>query len=167
MAEVFVGVGSNINKEESIVSCINMLCESFDIIKTSSVYLSKAVGFEGDDFLNMVVSFKTDMSPQGVIAVLNSIEKRHGRVKGKNSFVSRRLDLDQLLYDDLVCEQADLCLPHKDIVRSVFVIVPLAEIAGTLKHPVLGVSYTDLRDSLGDVSDQIEKVKLRLGLVGK
>ncbi len=161
MARVFVGVGSNIDKEENIVSCIGMLRESFGALKMSSVYLSKAVGFEGDDFLNMVVSFKTDMLPQEVTAALSAIEKRHGRVKSENSFVSRQLDLDQLLYDDLVCARDGLCLPHKDVTESVFVIVPLAEICGALKHPVSGVSYSELRDGFGDVSDQIQKADFR------
>ena len=162
MAEVFVSVGSNIDKEKNVASCIRALRERFGTIKESSVYVSEAVGFDGDDFLNMVVSFETDMSPREVTHHLNAIEKQHGRVKGKNSLGPRQLDLDQLLYDDLVCNEDGICLPHKDIVENAFVIVPLAEISGSLKHPVLNVGYVELRDRLGDVSNQIRKVDLDL-----
>lgn len=159
MALVFVSVGSNLDKEKNIVSGIRMLQDHFGTLDMSSVYLSAAVGFEGDDFFNMIVSFATDLSPQGVASVLGEIEKAHGRVKHTNRYMSRGLDLDQILYDDLVCEQSDICLPRKEIVDRAFVLVPLAELAGAMKHPVLSISYSDLCDRLDD-PPVLEKVEL-------
>lgn len=162
MAEVFVSAGSNVDKENNIPSCVAALRGRFGAVRTSSVYRSPAVGFEGDDFFNMVVSFETAAPPEDVARILRLIEKAHGRTRGKDSFAPRRLDLDQLLYGDLVCERDGLCLPRKEITEHAFVIVPLAELNGDAKHPVLGISYNEVKDGFGDVSG-LSRVELDLG----
>lgn len=158
MAVVFVSIGSNINKDANIASCIESLKQHFGDLVCSSLYLSKAFGFEGDDFYNMAVSFQTSHSPQSIAQILDRIEKQHGRVKGHNSFVSRELDLDQILYDDLICDEEGLCLPRKEITEHAFVLVPLAEIAASLKHPVLGISYAEILAQKPDWSAQLQRL---------
>jgi 2-amino-4-hydroxy-6-hydroxymethyldihydropteridine diphosphokinase len=153
MAKVFIGVGSNINREQSICSGIRSLRNQFNDVKLSAVYESKAVGFEGDNFYNMIASLETELPPREFQEKLHDIENQFGRKRGGPRYVSRTLDLDLLLYDDLVCDEEGLQLPREDINKFAFVLLPLSEMVAELKHPVLGQSYADLwRDF--DKSDQ-------------
>ena len=144
MAQVFVSVGSNINKEHNLHSCLNILCQIFRNIRKSSVYQSTAVGFDGEDFYNIVVRLETTLTPKCVNKLFTEIERQHGRQRGKNQFVSRQLDLDLLLYDDLIVDKDGVSLPHKDLTQYAFVLKPMQEIAGDLKHPKTGVCFSEL-----------------------
>ena len=144
MSRVFVGIGTNINKEHNLRSCLNTLQQIFRNIIKSSVYQSAAVGFEGADFYNMVVSLETTLTPSSVNRVFFEIEKKHGRKRSKNQFVSRELDLDQLLYDDLIVDQNGVHLPHKDLSKHAYILKPMAEIAGELVHPKIDVRFSEL-----------------------
>ena len=144
MANVFVSVGSNINKTYNLRSCLNTLQQIFRNIQKSSVYQSAAMGFNGDDFYNMVVSLETTLTPEYVNWVFFEIEKKHGRKRGKDQFVSRELDLDLLLYDDLIIDDINVRLPHKDLTQYAFVLKPMQEIAGDLIHPKIGTSFAEL-----------------------
>ena len=144
MSRVFVGIGSNIDKVNNLCSCLSTLQQIFRNIRKSSVYQSAAVGFKGDDFYNMVVSLETTLTPETVNGVFFEIEKRHGRKRSKNQFVSRELDLDQLLYDDLILDKDGMHLPHIDLIRYAFVLKPMAEIAGNLVHPKMGKHFEEL-----------------------
>ena len=144
MSRVFVSIGSNINKVHNLRSCLNTLQQTFRNIRKSSVYQSAAVGFKGDDFYNLVVSLETTLTPETVNAVFFEIEKKHGRKRGKNQFVARELDLDQLLYDDLILDKDGIRLPHIDLDRYAFVLKPMAEIAADLVHPKIGKHFGEL-----------------------
>jgi 2-amino-4-hydroxy-6-hydroxymethyldihydropteridine diphosphokinase len=108
------------------------------------VYETKAVGFEGDDFYNMVAGFDAEHDVRRVAAGLREIERAAGRGRGAERFVARTLDLDLLLYDDLVMDDGSIKLPRAEILKYGFVLGPLAEIARDRLHPVLGVSFGDL-----------------------
>ena len=135
MAHVYVSIGSNIDKEINIPSSINELERQYGPLEISNVYETKAVGFEGDDFYNLVVGFQSNDSPNEISQKLKEIEVNHDRTRGKEQFDSRTLDLDQLLYDDLVMHMDSVNIPHRDILRYNFVLKPLAEIAGGVMHP--------------------------------
>lgn len=135
MARVYVSIGSNIDKEKNIPSSVKALQEHFGDLDISNVYETKAVGFEGDDFHNLVVGFDTDESPLEISNVLKKVEADHDRTRGKEKFESRTLDLDQLLYGDLVMQMDGVNLPHTDILRYDFVLKPLTELAGEVEHP--------------------------------
>jgi 2-amino-4-hydroxy-6-hydroxymethyldihydropteridine diphosphokinase len=135
MVRVYVSIGSNINKEKNIPSSVNALHEHFGELDISNIYESQAVGFEGDDFHNLVVGFDTDASPLEISQVFKQIEGDHGRTRGKENFESRTLDLDQLLYGDLVMQMEGVNVPHPDILRYNFVLKPLTELAGDVEHP--------------------------------
>lgn len=157
---VYVSVGSNIDKEHNIPSGVKMMREAFGDLELSPVYESNSVGFEGESFYNMVVSFETDRSPSFVTDALKGIENRHHRKRNKNRFESRTLDLDQILHGDLVIDEADIRIPHEDIVRYAFVLRPLADIASQVKHPILSKTYIQLWTNFKDGTPSLEKVPL-------
>ena len=118
--------------------------ERFGPLNLSRVYESKSVGFSGDDFFNLVLSFDTQGEVRAVAACLHDIEQAHFRDRRAPRFSSRTLDLDLLLYDDLVLEEQEIKLPREEIVRYAFVLGPLTEIAGEMRHPVIGSSFAEL-----------------------
>jgi 2-amino-4-hydroxy-6-hydroxymethyldihydropteridine diphosphokinase len=144
MARVYVSIGSNLDRERNIRSCLRQLRETFGALQVSTVYRSAAVGFQGDDFLNLVVGFDTEGDVWSVASQLRRIETEHGRRREQRRFASRTLDLDVLLYDDLVMREEGLHIPREDITHYAFVLCPLAELAGERRHPLLRVTFADL-----------------------
>jgi len=147
MVKVYVSVGSNIDRERNVVSALEALSGEYGDLQQSRTFETQAVGFSGDAFYNLVVAFETSQTPQQVLEVLNRIEDAHGRDRSVGKFSSRTLDLDLLLYDDLVLDEPHLKLPRPEILDYAFVLQPLAEIAGTMKHPVTGFSFSMLWDA--------------------
>lgn len=144
MASVFLSLGSNIEREKHIRAGIAALRGHYGELRLSSVYESAAVGFDGDNFYNLVAVLETDEPVQSVAATLRSIEEKHGRTREGPRFSSRTLDIDILLYDDLILNEGKLILPRDEITRNAFVLWPLAEIAPTRQHPVCQQSYAEL-----------------------
>jgi 2-amino-4-hydroxy-6-hydroxymethyldihydropteridine pyrophosphokinase len=144
MARVYVSIGSNIGREQNIRAGVAELRARFGTLILSSVYESEAVGFDGDSFYNLVAGFDTALAPQQVAEALRVIEEAHGRVRNGPRFSSRTLDIDLLLYDDLILHEGKLEIPRDEITKNAFVLWPLAEIAPQLKHPQQGVTYGEL-----------------------
>ena len=140
MPRVFIGIGSNINKGENIRGAVRELATHYGPLTLSPVYESKALGFEGENFYNLVTGFDTGKSIQDIKALLSQIESRFGRQRQGESFSSRTLDLDLLLYGETVRHDDKVNLPHPDIQRYAFVLRPLADIAPELRHPETGLT---------------------------
>jgi 2-amino-4-hydroxy-6-hydroxymethyldihydropteridine diphosphokinase len=138
MPEVFVGCGSNIEPEANLRWAYTELEGRFGPLTASNVYLSAAYGFDGPDFLNMVLAFDTEQPVAAVEDVLSALETECGRDASGERTGSRTLDLDLLLYGQRV--DPAWRLPREDILRYSFVLVPLAEIAPKLRHPLTGIA---------------------------
>ena len=97
-----------------------------------------AVGFEGDDFINLVVAFPAEQSTEALLEKLKAVERACGREPGAPKWGPRTLDLDLLLHGDAVGRFAGKALPHPDLLTRAWVLGPLAELAPGLVHPVAG-----------------------------
>ena len=140
---VFVGLGSNIDPEDNLRLGVEELRRRFGEIVVSGVYRNAAVGFEGADFLNLVAGFTSDAGPAEICRQIEEIHDLAGRQRGQERFAARSLDIDLLLYDDLVVDDPPLQLPRDDVLEYSFVLRPLAEIAPELVHPVTGRTMRD------------------------
>lgn len=155
MARVYISIGSNIDAEHNIRGAVDALREHYGELELSSVYESASVGFEGDNFLNMVVGLTTGEDVRQVLDNLHEIENHYGRVRTGPRFSSRTLDLDLLLYDDLDLQEQGLDIPREEITQNAFVLQPLAEIAPELKHPQQQVTMAELWQQFDKASQSL------------
>ena len=148
MSLVYLGLGTNLgDKPANLQAAVRALSlEVGDVIEVSSFYASKPWGFVSDnEFLNAVVLVQTDLSPFGLLAKVQQIERDMGRnPKSGMDYVDRLIDVDILLFDNLTLDQPALTIPHPLLAKRDFVLIPLAELAPGLVHPVLGKTIRDL-----------------------
>ena len=144
MARVFLGVGSNIERERYLVAGLDALQVLFGELSLSSVYDSVAIGFDGQPFLNMAVAVDTDLGIGDLYKRLRHIEVEHGRPANASRFRARQLDIDILTYDDTIGLIEGVDLPRGEILENAFVLCPLAELAPDTLHPVAGKCYAEL-----------------------
>lgn len=138
MAMVYLGLGSNVLPEENLGLGVRELRRTYGDLDVSSVYRSAALGFDGDDFLNLVVGFRSEDTPQDICGEIERLHNLAGRERGDEKWASRRLDIDLLLYNDLVRDERPVRVPRDDVLKYSFVLRPLAELVPDLVHPVTG-----------------------------
>ncbi len=153
MPQVWLSIGSNLDREKNVRGAVRALREAFGELILSRVYESEAVGFVGDPFFNLVAGFETGQPVAAVVEQLHAIEAAHGRERGEKKFASRTLDIDLLIYGDLVLRQGGIELPRDEITRYSFVLLPLSEVAGDERHPINGKTYRELWQAF-DSSEQ-------------
>lgn len=144
MERVYLSLGSNVERERNIPGGLWALRERFGPLTVSTLYECPAVGFDGDDFYNLVAAFDSAEPLHDVHAAIHAIEDRFGRNRTAAKFSPRTLDIDLLLYGDRIVRDDRLVLPRPEIERVAFVLCPLAELAGSHLHPVRGESYAAL-----------------------
>ena len=155
MADVFLGVGSNIQRERYIGVGLDALTELFGELRTSSVYDGDAIGFAGDPFLNLVAQIETDLPLAELAQQLRQLEYAHGRPANATPNSPRQLDIDILTYDDCVGLVDGVVLPRPEILRNAFVLRPLAELAPDVLHPEVGLSYAALWDAYDQTAQKL------------
>jgi 2-amino-4-hydroxy-6-hydroxymethyldihydropteridine diphosphokinase len=134
-ARVFVAVGSNVEPERNLARACALIAGAWPDAKFSRAYRNAAVGFDGPDFINLVVGFATSQPIEVVIARLREIETACGRPRNAPKWASRAMDLDVLLFGERVEKKADYTLPRPDLLKRPYMLGPLAEIAPEVMHP--------------------------------
>lgn len=142
MAIAYLGLGTNLgNKDENLNGAVEYIRERVGRINSlSAFYVTEPWGFKSENsFLNAVCSVATDISPIELLYITKEIEKEMGRNKKSvdKIYSDRIIDIDILLYDDLIMHSEELTIPHPIMTERDFVMIPLAEIAPELVHPVL------------------------------
>ena len=148
---VYLGIGSNMgDKEQNLLSAIRMLKEDKQIrrVRSSSFHITEPVGeVEQDDFLNGAVEIETLKSPEELLDLISRIEQALKRVRTVH-WGPRTIDVDILLYEDMVLQTERLTIPHIQMHKRAFVLDPLSEIAPYARHPVMGMTVQQLREQL-------------------
>jgi 2-amino-4-hydroxy-6-hydroxymethyldihydropteridine diphosphokinase len=162
MARVYVSLGSNIDAENNLRLGIEQLRKRYGPVQASSVYRNKAVGFEGDDFLNLVAAFESEDSPQAICDEFETIHNLAGRDRRSGKWESRPLDIDLLLYNDLIMDERPVRVPRSDILEYSFVLRPLAELAPDLVHPVTGRTMLEHWQGFDATSHPLEVIAVEL-----
>ena len=135
MSIAWLGLGSNVFAETHIRAGILELEKDFENVVLSPVYLSTAVGFDGDDFINLIARVETELHPMELRQYLRDLEDRFGRKRDVAKFSDRSLDIDIQLYDDLVLQSPVLEIPRAEILKFSHVLKPLADLEPDLIHP--------------------------------
>jgi 2-amino-4-hydroxy-6-hydroxymethyldihydropteridine diphosphokinase len=144
VTQVLVAAGSNVEPLADLRRALDALARYYPRLRCSAAYRNRAVGFEGEDFINLVVRFDTDDDVHEVIGHLHEAETLCGRARNAPKWAPRSMDLDILLFGDRVCDEPGLVLPRPDLVRRAYMLGPAAEVAPDTVHPTLGVTLAQL-----------------------
>ena len=148
MALVYLGIGTNLgNKEQNLQVAITALSiEVGEVLLQSSFYASEPWDFDSEnDFLNAVVLVQTILTPTDLLAKTQKLERKIGRTtKTTLEFADRVIDIDILLYDNIIIDEPELKIPHQLLHLRDFVLIPLSEIAPNLVHPIINKTIVEL-----------------------
>ncbi len=160
MAIIFLGLGNNESPRENLKLAVRELKSRYGELALSRVYQSAAVGFSGADFLNLVVRLRSEDLP---LVIRNEIELIHnlaGRDRSSDKWESRPLDIDLLLYNDLVLDDRRVRVPRDDILQYSFVLRPMAELAPQHRHPVTGKTMLEHWQEFDASSHPLEEMSV-------
>src|SRR3546814_7111270 len=144
MARAGLSLGSNLEPEANLRSAIAELRARFGDVRLSRVYRTRAVGFDGGDFLNAAAVIETDLEPGALDAWLHALEDAHGRDRRGPRFADRTLDIDLVPYDARIVERPGNMRAPRAALRHAFVMRPLAQIGPALAEPRTGLQLTEL-----------------------
>jgi len=150
MVLAFISVGSNINPAENVRNAIRLLSNEEHILGISIVYRTQPEeGLKQPAYYNCVVEIETETPPEELkYKVLRKIEKDLGRKRSRDKYASRTIDLDLILYDDLVLKNDDFILPDPQIASHPYLAIPLCELNPELALPGSGLCIKELASSL-------------------
>lgn len=157
MSRGYISLGTSIKRNYYLSQGLSALERAFGELTLSSLFESEAVGFNGNAFYNMVIGFTTERSIDDVAVIMRDIEYANGREVDAKKYSARTLDLDLLLFDELILEQP-VAIPRAEICTNAFVLWPLAEIAGSTLHPVKKQTIAELWQRYDKDSQQLKKI---------
>ena len=160
LPEVFVAAGSNVEPVVHLRRALGILGSHYPGLRRSRAWRNAAVGFEGEDFVNLVVAFETDEPVHAVIARLHGTEAACGRARDAPRWAPRSMDLDVLLYGDQVSHEPGLTLPRPDLVRRAYMLGPITELAPELRHPTLGLTMRELWEHFDRDAHPMQEIDL-------
>ncbi len=163
MTRVFVAAGSNVDAERNLRLASHELVKTFGKVEFSPAYQNLAAGFEGDDFINFVAAFDTELPVRAVVAELQRIEGLCGRERDAPKWAPRSMDLDILLFGDRVCDEPGLVLPRPDLLRRAYMLGPMADIGGEVIHPLEQRTISDLWQRFDRDAHPLTRIELSLG----
>jgi 2-amino-4-hydroxy-6-hydroxymethyldihydropteridine diphosphokinase len=161
VSKAYLGLGSNVNAEFHITAAVRALREAFSECHLSPIYRSRAVGFEGNDFINLAAVVETDLDALELRDWLRRMEDRFGRDRAQPRYSDRTLDIDILLMDDQVIKTELLVLPRAEILKFAHVLKPLADLAPDLVHPTEHRALKDIWESSGMDASVLEDIQLQ------
>jgi len=166
LTEVYIAAGSNVEPAQNLRLALAELALRFPGMRRSRAYRNRAVGFEGEDFINLVVGFDTELPIPEVIRQLQEVEALCGRERQAPKWAPRAMDLDILLYGDTVLDQPGLVLPRPDLLRRAYMLGPMAELAPALRHPTQERSMGELWASFDRAAHPMQEVEIGAGPQG-
>ena len=155
---MYVAAGSNVAPEENLARAVAELARAFPGARSSSWYRNRAVGFAGADFINLVVGFDTELPLPAVLERLQAIEALCGRGRDAPRWAPRSMDLDVLLYGDLVSEEPAVRVPRPDLLKRAYMLGPLAELAPEVIHPSARASIGELWRAFDQAAHPLERL---------
>jgi len=161
MSKVFVSLGSNIEPMVHIPKALQVLSEQFQGIALSPIYESESVGFNGNNFINLVASFETELSIKELSEKLHALEDASGRDRSQARFSDRNLDIDILTYDEKIGLIDGVQLPRAEILTNAFVLLPLSDLVPTSRHPENGLTYARLWQQFDSEAQKLWRVDLK------
>ena len=155
MVEVFISLGSNIDPERNIKEALRLLSEHIKILQVSTVYLTGPIGkLLRPEFYDCVIRTETDIEPHALkFGVLKEVEERLGRKRSEDRYASRTIDIDILIYGDLLVHTEDLIIPDRDILDRPFLALGLRELKEDLILP-------DSKKSIQEVSNRFNNEEM-------
>jgi 2-amino-4-hydroxy-6-hydroxymethyldihydropteridine diphosphokinase len=163
---IYISVGSNVDKEKHTKAGLQGMYQAFGDLTLSSVFESESVGFEGNNFYNLVIKANTTLSIAQVCTVLKQIEQDNKRQRGEQKFAPRTLDLDLLLYDNKVTSKP-IELPRPEVLYNAFVLKPMAEIAANEIHPLVNKNYANLWQAYDKSQQKLWAIKFDWSPIGR
>ncbi|HXQ63605.1 MAG TPA: 2-amino-4-hydroxy-6-hydroxymethyldihydropteridine diphosphokinase [Steroidobacteraceae bacterium] len=157
---VYVAAGSNVSPVDNLVKAIAALRRAFPDLLVSPAFANTAAGFKGADFINLVVGFRTALPLAAVLAELHAVEALCGRGRTDAKWAPRRMDLDVLLYGDLVGEFPGARLPRPDLATRAYMLGPMAAIAPDVVHPTLHKSIGELWAAFDQQAHPLRRISL-------
>jgi 2-amino-4-hydroxy-6-hydroxymethyldihydropteridine diphosphokinase len=144
LTDVYVGAGSNVEPEHNLARACAVIAQTWPGARFSHAYRNKAVGFDGPDFINMVVAFRAPESIEELLVKLRQIEEMCGRPRNSPKWASRAMDLDVLMFGSHIEKTADFTVPRPDLLKRPYMLGPMAEIGADVLHPTAGKTIGEL-----------------------
>jgi len=162
MSDVYVAAGSNVDPERHLRIAAKEIARVFPGARFSGAYRNAAVGFEGEDVINFVVGFSTELPVEAVVAELQRIEGLCGRTRDAPKWAPRSMDLDILVFGDRVCDLPGLVLPRPDLLKRPYMLGPMAELAPDFLHPTRLSTMAQLWENFDRAAHSMVRVEIGL-----